>query len=237
MLNKKVFLCWAGLDFLYFGAGLICLFFVFGWRGLGEPALDAPEMYLRRIVVSVKDAWAALFLGGFMLPTFAYSVPAFVLTRKAGARTTHLSVLNTLVILTGCVTLAIGSAVWFFTLRQRAEFEAIWKEQSPEGIVLVQDWLKCCGYWNASSEGLFSQATGFCGTAEIAANATLATPCVTPITAYADNTLNNIFSTIYGMVVVQVAFFLGTACLRVNKLEVERFRRIDKKRGSEGGFV
>ena len=28
-----------------------------GWRGLGEPALDAPDMYLRRIVVSVKDAW------------------------------------------------------------------------------------------------------------------------------------------------------------------------------------
>ena len=111
----------------------------------------------------------ALFLGSFMLLTFAYSVPAFVLTPKAGARTTHLSVLNTLVILTGCATLAIGSAVWFFTLRQRAEFEAIWKEQSPEGIVLVQDWLKCCGYWTASSEGLFSQATGFCGTTEIAA--------------------------------------------------------------------
>ena len=28
MLNKKVLLCWAGLDFLYFGAGIICLFFV-----------------------------------------------------------------------------------------------------------------------------------------------------------------------------------------------------------------
>lgn len=104
-----------------------------------------------------------------MLLTFAYSLLAFVLTHKAGAQTTHLSILNSLVIFTGCITLVIGSAVWFFTLRQRGEFEAIWEEQSPQEIVLVQDWLQCCGYWNAGAEGLFSQNTGFCGTAEIAA--------------------------------------------------------------------
>ena len=31
MLNKKVLLCWAGLDFLYFAAGIVCLFFVCAW--------------------------------------------------------------------------------------------------------------------------------------------------------------------------------------------------------------
>jgi len=36
---------------------------------------------------------------------------------------------------------------------------------------------------------------------------------------------------------VQIALFLATACLRINKLEEERFRRIDEKRGTKGGFV
>lgn len=55
--------------------------------------------------------------------------------------------------------------------------------------------------------------------------------------SHQDNTLNNVFSTIYGIVVIQAALFLGTACLRVNKREEERFRRIDEKRGAKGGFV
>jgi hypothetical protein len=39
------------------------------------------------------------------------------------------------------------------------------------------------------------------------------------------------------MVVIQCALFLATASVRQNKLEEERFRKIDEKRGSKGGFV
>jgi hypothetical protein len=53
-----------------------------------------------------------------------------------------------------------------------------------------------------------------------------------------DNTLNNVFSTVYGMVVVQCCLFLATACLSVDKREEERFRKIEKNRGlGKGGIV
>ena len=52
-----------------------------------------------------------------------------------------------------------------------------------------------------------------------------------------ESTLNNVFSTVYGMVVVQSLLFLATACLRVDKIEQKRFERIEEKRGAKGGFV
>ena len=52
-----------------------------------------------------------------------------------------------------------------------------------------------------------------------------------------DSTLNNIFSTVYGFVVIESGLFLATCSLRVLKREDERFRKIDEKRGTKGGFV
>lgn len=42
--------------------------------------------------------------------------------------------------------------------------------------------------------------------------------------------MNSIFTTVYGIAAVQCALFLATAALRVDKIEVERFRRIDEKK-------
>lgn len=52
-----------------------------------------------------------------------------------------------------------------------------------------------------------------------------------------ESTLNNVFSTVYGMVVVQLLLFLATACLQIDKIEQKRFERIEEKRGAKGGFV
>lgn len=52
-----------------------------------------------------------------------------------------------------------------------------------------------------------------------------------------DNTLNNIFSTVYGFVVIESGLFLATCCLRVLKREDERALKIDRKSGVKGGFV
>lgn len=37
-----------------------------------------------------------------------------------------------------CLTLVIGSIIWFFTLRERADYAKVWQEQSGEVQALLQ---------------------------------------------------------------------------------------------------
>lgn len=163
--------------------------YIVAWRGFGEADLGQPDFLLRRLVVSQKDTTgelpesrtvreshadicvyaAALVLGSAITLSFLFSIFALLHTRRSGTKTTVLSIFNATVIFVGIATLSIGCAVWFFTLRPRAEFAAIWTEQTPTMQAWLQDNLQCCGYWNASSAGLFTSNTGFCGTAEVAA--------------------------------------------------------------------
>lgn len=57
-------------------------------------------------------------------------------------------------------------------------------------------------------------STGFCSDTTFAANAT---GCVTPVTKFADYTLNNIFTSIFGYMVIIVLFFLCSLCV-INKV-------------------
>lgn len=52
------------------------------------------------------------------------------------------------------------------------------------GVILQ---LSCCGYFNATTQGLFAVQTGFCapGGAGVA-NSGVANPCVTPIVSFAE---------------------------------------------------
>jgi hypothetical protein len=57
-------------------------------------------------------------------------------------------------------------------------------------------------------------STGFCSDTTFAANAT---GCVTPVTQFADYALNNIFTSIFGYMVILVLFFLCSLCV-INKV-------------------
>jgi hypothetical protein len=76
-----------------------------------------------------------------------------------------LSIFNITIVISAISTMAIGTAVWFFTLRQRADFETVWKKHDSSVKDFLQDSLQCCGYWNATAAGLFQASTtttGFC---------------------------------------------------------------------------
>lgn len=140
------------------------------WRGLGEADISNEGMYLRRLVVTVKDAWAALFLGVIILLSVFYSVPALLITRRPGSTSTaHLTALNIMIALACVANTAVGTAIWFFTLKQRDNFETVWREAGPRGQQVLQDWMGCCGYWNASAAGLFASPTGLCASSQVAA--------------------------------------------------------------------
>lgn len=159
-------------------------------------------MYLRRLVVTAKDAWAALFIGVFILLSVLYSLPAYFVTRRPSQSTAYLTALNVMLVLAALATTAVGTAVWFYTLRQRDNFEVVWREAGPKGQQVLQDWMGCCGYWNASSAGLFASPTGLCASPQVAAvgyhagtvrgftdchlvqNVSLIQGCVTPMTKF-----------------------------------------------------
>jgi len=58
--------------------------------------------------------------------------------------------------------------------------------------------------------------------------------CVTPITQFADMTLNNTFSTVYGFMAIVIGLFLATTCVIKKRQEYHRFEKIDAKRGGQG---
>lgn len=203
---------WAGLDFCLLAASVMCIVFAAVWH---EPNL------LRNFVISPMDLTAGLALGIMFMLTCVFSIGVVIQPNRV---TTGLVGLNIMLIIDSIATITIGSIVWFYTLRERANFAIVWSEASDVVRAEIQDKLSCCGYFNSTS---MQVNTGFCLDPTFAAQQTA---CVDPVTSYADYTLNNIFTSIYGFQAIIICFFLATICVIKKRHEDERFRKIDAKR-------
>jgi len=218
MAFRKLHAAYALASLLMVTAGAITIAFSIIWR--------APDL-LKNFVITSSYLTAGLILGVLYLVSFAIAIGAIV---QPAHVTVGLIALNWTLVLDAVVTLIIGTIIWFSTLKERNNFHQAFSQQGQDTRQGLQDLLKCCGYFNFTDLGV---SAGFCSDPTSAANAT---PCVGPITASADYTLNNIFSTIYGFMAVILFLFLASMCVIKVRQEEERFRKIDDKRGG-GGFV
>ncbi|CAE7143359.1 unnamed protein product [Rhizoctonia solani] len=216
MPSKTLTAVWAGLDFALLLAAAISIAFSIIWR--------APDL-LRDLVISDTDLNAGLGLGIMFAITFIVSIGA-ILTPKA--TTGGLKALNWVLIADSAATIIIGSIVWFYTLEERQNFSQVWGEQSEQTLGRIQEQFQCCGYYNGTDRAV---GTGICANQAFALNST---GCVGDITGFADYTLNNIFTSIYGFQAIIIAVFLATMCIINKRVEEERFRKIDAKRGGRG---
>jgi hypothetical protein len=207
---------WAFFDFCLMAAGIVALVLSVIWR---EPNL------LLNLTFSSADLTGGTVLGIVILVTFALSL---VLIAQRGK--TPLVILNWLLLVDAIAILFVGTYVWFYTLHERNNYHKVFGMQSDATKIEIQDSLKCCGYFNATDEVAFGGT--FCPNqaAAMAANSF----CVTPITAFADMTLNNVFSTVYGFMSIVIGLFLATMCVIKKRQEHERFEKIDAKRGGQG---
>jgi hypothetical protein len=73
---------------------------------------------------------------------------------------------------------------------------------------------------------------GFCQSAAFAVQNNVT--CVSPITGAADVTLQTVFSTVDGFMIIVVGLFLTSLCVVKQRNLIERFKRIDSKRGGRG---
>lgn len=97
-----------------------------------------------------------------------FSIAAYLLTRRQGASTRPLTVSNVLLVATIMAAVAVGSTEWFYSLRQEEEYAQAFRSADSVVQAFIQDKLKCCGYFNATVEGIFTSATGFCASDSIA---------------------------------------------------------------------
>jgi len=213
---------WAFLDVCLLAAGAVTIAMSIVWR--------SPNLLLNMVI---SDAYlnSGLVLGIALIVTFAISIGAVV---QRNHITIGLVILNWTLILDALGIVVIGTFVWFMTLRERDNFHQVFAAQTPQGRIAIQDKLKCCGYYNSSD--LAEIGGSFCVDDNFIKNTNNATQnfCVNPITAYADNALMNVFTTIYGFMAVIICLFLASLCVINKRLEDERFKKIDAKRGGRG---
>lgn len=214
---------WVGLDILLVAAGALSLALSIVWR--------APNI-LMNMVISSADLTAGTILGIALLVTFVISIAAIVQRNHV---TIGLVILNYTLLIDAIGILCIGTFIWMYTLKERANFHLLWSEATPAVRITLQDQFKCCGYFNgtdlAEVGGSFCQSQDFIN--NLATNVT-SNFCVTPVTGFADYTLNNIFTTIYGMMSIVLCLLLASLCVIKKRQEDERFKKIDAKRGGRG---
>jgi hypothetical protein len=223
MVSKKLMGVWAVLDFTLLAAGIVALVLSLMWR--------APNI-LMNMVLSNADLTAGTVLGVAFLVTFVISIGGVVQRNHV---TFGLVILNYALIIDALMIVVIGTFVWWFTLQERANFHELWQQASEATRINLQDQFKCCGYFNGTN----LQAIGgqYCTSQQFIDSLkpdVLDNFCVTPITNFADMTLNNIFTTIYGFMAVVLCLLLATLCVIKKRQEDERFKKIDAKRGGRG---
>jgi hypothetical protein len=225
MVSKRILGFYAFVDLWLLAAAALSIAMSIVWR--------APNLMIN-FTLSSSDLTAGLVLGILLLVTFFISV--FAVLQKNHV-TIGLVILNWALIADAIVVLVVGSIIWFYSLHQRQNYFEIYKAVSPQTRLAIQDKFKCCGYF-AFNDTTLDTSSGFCADPNNVNAFNLTTEaqftCVAPITSFTDFTLNNVFSTIYGYMAILICLFLASLCIIHQRMETERFRKIDAKRGGRG---
>jgi len=213
----KLTAVWAGLDFALFAAGIISIVFSIVWK---HSSLIM-NFTLFEMNLAVGTVLGVMFEVSVLVSLFA------ITQRKP--LTSGLKALNWTLVLDSIAVLVVGSILWFYSLRQPTNYLRVWEAQPDSILFQLQDKYSCCGWNNGTNIAL---GGSFCGTD----NSTAATKigCETLVTHDTDYALNNIFTSIYGFMAISLSFMLITVCQINKRVEEDRFRRIDEKRGGRG---
>jgi len=223
MVSKALMGVWVVLDVSLLAAGVLTLALSIVWR--------APNILVNMAFPSAYLD-AGTILGIALLTTFFISIGAII---QRNGVTIGLVLLNYALLVDAIGILVMGTIIWFSTLQERAHFHQWWVAASPALRITLQDKFLCCGYFSgtdfAEVGGSFCQSQDFISglAPDVSSNF-----CVTPITNFADITLNNVFSTIYGFMAIVLCLLLASLCVITKRQEGERFKKIDAKRGGKG---
>jgi len=221
MVSKGLMASWAFIDFLLLAAGGMSIALSIIWR--------APNI-LMNMALSSEFLTAGMVVGIALSATFLVSLGAVVQRNHV---TIGFVILNWCLIVDALLVTVVGTMIWFFSLRQRDEFQKKWTALPPADRITLQDEFSCCGYFSANDTEF---GGSFCQNATFAQGLSNDTSnfCVSHITAFTDYTLENTFTTIYGFMAVVLSLLVASLCVIKKRQEEERFKKIDAKRGGRG---
>jgi len=210
-ISRRLIIIWVVLDLILLGFGIAFAALAVTWMN-ADP--------VRNMILAELDLFAGLALGSLFIATFLLSLPALLqslaLSPEKTFPTSPLIFLILVLAADQLCIIAAGAIVWWRTLQERAEFFVYWEQDSSGLDAILQNKFNCCGYFTpCASEG----------------GAPALPVCVDPVQNYADNILNITFTTMFATSSIVILLLLCSACL-ISELKVlDRFRRIDIKRG------
>jgi len=210
-ISKRLIIIWVILDLI-----LLCLGITFA--ALAVTWMNADPV--QNMILAEQDLFAGLALGSIFIATFLLSLPALLqslaLSPEKKFPTSPLVFLILVLAVDQLCVIAAGAIVWWRTLQERAEFFVYWEQDNGGLDTILQNKFNCCGYYNPCP----------------AQPGVAALPvCVDPVQNYADNILNITFTFMFATSSIVLLLLLCSACL-ISELKVlDRFRRIDIKRG------
>ncbi|RKF56825.1 putative tetraspanin [Golovinomyces cichoracearum] len=218
-MKDRVLLMFIIFDFLFLGTGLLILLSALITRAdlTESPNLDNVA---RNLILRTCPSKAAIVNSVLVFVTFLVSVPAITMPRSRGLLklTGYLTGVNAL------FTLVLGLTLWYETLKTRKNLLDIWMTLDVSAQSLLQTKFKCCGYMNSTTPPFV--VDNVCPSAEVAA-ARLG--CVFPFSSFANNFLDIIFTTAFGIVGVDTIFILSTTILVKDRKEKARYLQILEK--------
>lgn len=216
MVSRVLMGVWATLSFLLLVAGAVSLALSIVWRRpniLMNMVLSTADLtgvfidYTYIFKFHLRYPTAGSIMGvGFIVTFFI----AIVGVMQRNHVTIGLVVTNYVLLADAIGVLVIGTFVWFFTLRERANFHTLWLAATPQDRQQLQDQVyicnlchpevlsftqfHCCGYFAGNDSAEISKFCVDQNSINQLNTTVLSNFCVTPITAFADTTLNDIFT-------------------------------------------
>ena len=220
MALNKLLLTFAAILALYAGCGAIhFLLPIYTRMSLAKPQ-TIPNV-ASTILLDQTPLTPSLINGGLMFFTTFITIPAIFLSRPRFRF--FLTAHAFLVVASALLTLAIGLDIWFSTLETKTNLQPLFAQQDSYIQSMLQYKFQCCGY---NDPTVFVRDTT-CTSAAVAAQLG---GCMSPFATYANSFLDIVFTTLFGIVAVDVMLLLTAFCLMKDRAEMERYRLIERKR-------
>ncbi|KAL7270299.1 hypothetical protein RUND412_006998 [Rhizina undulata] len=209
------------VDLLFLSSGILLIAVATVW--MGEMAVNPTiENVARMLLLKNCPLPAVIGNGGVVIFSFLMTLPAFALPMSRNWLRIH----GWLAMVCALFTLILGLNEWIQTLATRANLEIIWGQQSSLTQSMLQQRFDCCGYMNSTSPLYVTDSV--CTSDIVAASKE---GCVGPFSDYSENWIQNLFTSAFGVVGLDVIMIICAAMLIKYRKEQIRYRAIDQKWG------
>jgi hypothetical protein len=225
MGKSKVLWAYALMDFLFVAMGVIMLSFCIIVPKQDKHMPTAGDQAVRQMLFEGFPFTAGIVNSVLIFVTFFITILGVATPQRR-----WLIVVTYMTTICGVFSLVIGLVLWGQTLQTKEDLEPMYLGLSSQVQDLIQTSFSCCGYLNSTSPAFVLDTT-----CPSPASAALLPGCALKVASFANVFVGDIFTAVFGICGIDVAFVLATACLLKDRKEKERANDILWRRDELGG--